>query len=92
MVHVKDIDLLDCLNKYMHRILKYNDIVDFENNYFKEPNDELQRLFSKHRLSKPDKVMKYITDKLIKYNWSTHPHRCLFVLDDFTNHPLLRDK
>ena len=36
--------------------------------------------------------MKYITDKLIKYNWATYPHRCLLVLDDFANHPLLRHK
>lgn len=92
LVNVKDIDLLDWLNKYMRRILKYNSIVEFANTNFKEPNDEIKRLFTKHRLTKPDKIIKYISEKLIKYNWSTHPHRCLLVLDDFANHPLLRSK
>ena len=92
LVNVRDVDLLDWINKYLRRVLKYNAIVEFANNKFKDPNEELQRVFAKHRLSKPDKIMKYITDKLIKYNWSTHPHRCLLVLDDFANHPLLRHK
>ena len=68
LVNVKDTELLDWLNKYMRRILKYNAIVEFANTKFKEPNDEIQRLFVKHRLTKEDKKIKYITDKLIKYN------------------------
>ena len=39
----------------MKRILKYNTIVEFANTKFKEPNDELKRLFMKHRLTKKDK-------------------------------------
>ena len=73
----------------MRRILKYNAITEFANRKFKESNDEVQRLFTKHRLTKEDKKIKYINDKLIKYNWSTYPHRCLLLLDDFANHPLL---
>lgn len=92
IVNVKDSELLDWLNKYIRRILKYNSIVNYANSDFKKPNDEILRLFTKHRLTKDDKKMKYITDKLIKYNWSTYPHRCLLVLDDFANHPLLRCK
>lgn len=92
LVNVKDTELLDWLNKYMRRILKYNAIIEFANTKFKTPNEEIQRLFDKHRLTKDDKKMKYITDKLIKYNWATYPHRCLLVLDDFANHPLLRHK
>ena len=89
---MKDKELLDWLNKYIRRILKYNTIVDFANSKFKEPNDEIKRLFTKHRLSKEDKIIKYITDKLIKYNWPSQPHHCLLVLDDFANHPLLKYK
>ena len=97
LVCVKDSDLLFWLNKYMRRILKYNAIIQFVNGGCKEPNEELTRCFDKHRLNNAaknvrQKQLKYITDKLIKYDWKTYPHRCLLVLDDFANHPLLRSK
>ena len=92
LVCVKDSDLLDWLNKYMRRILKYNALINYVNSNMKEPNDEMKRMIEKHRLTKFDKRLKYVSDKLVKYNWSTYPHRCLLVLDDFANHPLLRSK
>ena len=92
LVCVKDSDLIFWLNKYMRRILKYNSIINYVNNGCKNPNEEIQRLFDKRRITKKDKQIKYITDKLIKYDWATYPHRCLLVLDDFANHPLLRSK
>ena len=36
--------------------------------------------------------MRYIVNKLSKYQWKTYPHRCLLILDDFASHPLLRSK
>ena len=90
LVNVKDTELLNWLNKYMRRILKYNAIVEFANTKFKEPNEEIQRLIMKHRLTKEDKKIKYISKKLIKYNWSAYTHRYLLVLDDFANHSLLK--
>ena len=92
LVCVKDSDLIFWLNKYMRRILKYNSIINFVNNGCKNPNEEVQRLFDKRRITKKDKQIKYISDKLIQYDWATYPHRCLLVLDDFANHPLLRSK
>ena len=92
LVAVKDSDLLDWLNKYMRRILKYNSINQYVNNHLKQPNEEMSRLIEKHRLTKLNKTVKYISEKLVKYNWQTNPHRCLLVLDDFANHPLLRSK
>ena len=92
LVCVKDSDLIFWLNKYMRRILKYNSIINYVNNGCKNPNEEIERLFDKRHLVKKDKQIKYITDKLIKYDWATYPHRCLLVLDDFANHPLLRSK
>ena len=76
----------------MRKILKYNEIVEFANTKFKEPNKEIKRLFMKHKLTKEDKKILYIINKFIKYYWSTYPHRCLLVLNDFVNHPLLRHK
>ena len=92
LIHVNDADLLFWLNKYMHRILKYNSIMTYINGGLKSPNDEMNRLIAKHRLAKKEKQIKYITEKLVKYDWETYPHRCLLVLDDFANHPLLRSK
>ena len=92
LVCVKDSELIFWLNKYMRRILKYNSIINYVNSKLKIPNEEMQRLLEKHRLTKKDKQIKYITEKLVKYNWATYPHRCLLVLDDFANHPLLRSK
>ena len=92
LVCVKDSDLIYWLNKYMRRILKYNAIINYVNNGCKDPNEEMSRVFDKYRLVKKDKQIKYISEKLIKYDWSTYPHRCLLVLDDFANHPLLRSK
>ena len=92
LVCVKDDTLLSWLNKYMRRILKYNGIINYVNNGCKDPNEEMQRILDKHRLVKVDKRIKYISEKLAKYEWQTYPHRCLLVLDDFANHPLLRSK
>ena len=93
IVSVKDTELLDWLNKYMRRILKYNSINEYINTNCKNINDELMRLIMKHNLAnKKPKVMKYIINKLMKYNWRTFPHRCLLILDDFANHALLRSK
>ena len=98
LVAIKDTELLDFLNKYMRRILKFNAL----NKYMKDQNDvdeELERIAEKHRLklAKPsakdvEKLMKYVLGKLEKYQWRTFPPRMLLVLDDFASHPLLRSK
>ena len=103
LVCVKDSDLLSWLNKYMRRILKYNSINDYVKSDFKNMNEEMQRVAFKHGFhsiqdeklmnqKKKEKRLKYISEKLVKYNWKTNPHRCLLILDDFAAHPLLRSK
>lgn len=98
LVAIKDTDLLDFLNKYMRRILKFNALNKFMINRM-DVDDEMKRIEEKHKLNlkstKPkdlEKVVKYITGKIEKYQWRTFPHRCLLVLDDFASHPLLRNK
>ena len=98
LVPIKDTELLEFLNKYMRRILKFNSL----NKYMvdsKDMDEELERVAEKHKLKldskKPadiEKVVRYVTGKLQKYQWRTFPHRCLLVLDDFAAHPLLRSK
>ena len=98
LVAIKDSDLLEFLNKYMRRILKFNALNKFMINR-KDMDEELERIAEKHKLKldskKPkdvERVVKYVTGKIQKYNWRTFPHRCLLVLDDFAAHPLLRSK
>ena len=104
IVPVKDTDLLDYLNEYMHRIFIYNTIMKFvmdglpwdklENKY-----PELLDLLRKHvgiynytNNKTIVKGLKWITEKLNEYNWKTYPHRMLLILDDFASHPLLRSR
>ena len=98
LVAIKDTDLLDFLNKYMRRILKFNALNKYMANK-KDVDEEMQRIEEKHKLNlnstKPkdiEKVVKYVTGKIEKYQRRTFPHRCLLVLDDFASHPLLRNK
>ena len=98
LVPIKDTELLEFLNKYMRRILKFNAL----NKYMvdsKDMDEELERVVEKHKLKldskKPadiERLVRYVTNKLEKYQWRTFPHRCLLVLDDFASHPLLRSK
>ena len=101
VVALKDTDLLNWLNKYMRRILKYNAIVEYVNNNLKEDdNEEMIRLLQKHRLKINGRqnekqkfdTIKYISNKMQKYGWRTCPHRCLLILDDFASHCLIRSK
>ena len=100
VVAVKDSDLLDWLNKYMRRMLKYNSLMKFIDNGCQNGDDETERLLKKHRLKTLDRqtqkqkfeMIKYIANKLEKYGWRTFPHRCLLILDDFASHPLVRSK
>lgn len=108
LVHVKDTDLLAWLNKYIHRMRKYNSFMKYlKKNEFDE---ELERIGMKHGfkfidekevnktvsmrdyIKNQDKMLEYITKKLDKYKWKTYPHRCLLIFDDFASHPLLKSR
>ena len=92
VVAVKDTELLDWINKYTRRILKYNAINEYIDYKCKKVSEELERLILKHRLNKKEKLLKYVIEKFKKYDWKTYPHRCLMILDDFAAHYLLRSK
>ena len=92
LVFVKDTQLLDWLNKYIKRILKYNAIMTLVDSGLKEWNEEMTRVQGKHGLRNLKKTVEYISRKLENYDWKTHPHRCLLILDDFASHPLVRSK
>ena len=92
LVCVKDSDLLNWLNKYMRRILKYNSIINYIDSGMKTKNEEIERVLMKHRFKNKNKEIEYLSKKLIKYGWKTYPHRCLLIFDDFASHPLIRSK
>ena len=92
LVAIKDTELLDYLNKYMRRILKYNSIIKYVNSNMKKINEELLRIITKNNLVNDKKILRYIAEKLLKYNWKTYPHRMLLILDDFANHDLIKSR
>ena len=72
----------------------------FIDNNCKEGDEKIERILYKHKLKVNGKqnekqkidTIKYLATKLEKYNWTTFPHRCLLILDDFASHPLVRSK
>ena len=104
IVPVKDSDLLDYLNEYMHRIFIYNTIMKFVMDglpwdKLNDKYEELLELLRQHvgvysytTAKTIDKGLKWICGVLKDYGWRTYPHRMLLILDDFASHPLLRSK
>ncbi len=89
---VEDDHLLEFLNRYMKKLLKFNAMYRYIDSKCKDIDEEMERLMGKHGLRTPKKAMEYIMKKLAKYQWSEFPHRMLLILDDFASHPLLKRK
>ena len=104
IVPVKDTDLLEYLNEYMHRIFIYNTIMKFVMDglpwsKLADKYPDLLELLQKHvgiytfsNNKSIVKGLKWIAGVLAEYQWKTYPHRMLLILDDFASHPLLRSK
>ena len=104
IVPVKDTDLLDYLNEYMHRMFIYNTIMRFVMDglpwgKLSDKYPDLLELLRKHvgiysysNQKTIVKGLKWIAGTLNEYGWKTYPHRMLLILDDFASHPLLRSK
>lgn len=90
LVFVKDTELLDWINKYLRRMLKYNSMMKYL--LYDKSTEEMERVKEKHRLKNKKRELEYLSKKFIDYNWKTYPHRCLLILDDFASHPLVRTK
>ena len=87
---VPDTSILGFLKRHIRRKKKYYAIVSFINSELKKTNEEMKRIFAKHGLQNRGKKLKYIAQKLLKYNCTNYPLNLLLVLDDFANHPLMR--
>ena len=87
-----DTSLLPFLRRHIKIKKKYYAIIQFLNKNLKKPSDEMQRILKKHNLQKKEEILKYIAEKLLKYNTSRYPANLLLVLDDFASNPLLQQK
>ena len=87
-----DTSLMPFLRRHIKIKQKYYALIQYMNSNLKKPNSEMERLIEKHGLKKKEQKLKYIAEKLLKYNTSRYPANLLLVLDDFASNPLLQQK
>jgi HEPN domain-containing protein len=87
-----DTSLMPFLRRHIKVKKKYYALVQFLNGNLKNPSSEMERIITKHGLKKKEQQLKYIAEKLLKYNTSRYPANLLLVLDDFASNPLLQQK
>lgn len=87
-----DTSLMPFLRRHIKVKKKYYALVQFMNSNLKKPSQEMERLIIKHGLKKKEQQLKYIAEKLLKYNTSRYPANLLLILDDFASNPLLQQK
>ncbi len=92
LIMVKDDELLNFLDKYSKRMLKYSAMMDYLDNNFTKPSIVMEEIIKKHGLGSRKKQLAHISKKMAKYGWSSHPHRMLLILDDFASHPLIKSR
>ncbi len=89
---IEDEKLVAFLDVYMKRLRKYNAMYRYLDSKFKDVDEEMKHIITKHGLRTSKKTIEHIGKKLAKYQWSSFPHRMLLILDDFASHPLLKSK
>ena len=99
VVFVKDVDLMDYLQKRIRQKMKFYGIVKFIESNGERKTDEMEEIIEKHHLVKMvkgqwvvdmKKVALYLIDKVEKWGFTRYPVYDLIVLDDFAGHPLLK--
>ena len=89
---VPDTSLLSFLHQHIKVKKKYYALIQFLNHNLKKPSEEMQRIITKHNLQKKEQILKYIAEKILKYNQSRYPANLLLILDDFASNPLIQRK
>jgi hypothetical protein len=60
---------------------------------FTNANEEMKRIIKENRLEKdPNRLLRYIKQKLNEIGWKIYPHRLCLIMDDYASHPLLKNK
>jgi hypothetical protein len=89
---VKDHDLLTYLDEYCTKYLLHKTLMKFVNNNLKNPCEEMMKIIAEKNLHNKKKLVEYIAKTLADIKWKTYPHRLWLNLDDFSSHPLLKNK
>ena len=89
---VPDTSLMPFLRRHIKVKQKYYAIIQYMNSNLKRASMEMQRIITKHGLVKKEAKLKYMAEKLLKYNTDRYPANLLLILDDFASHPLLQQK
>ena len=89
---VPDTSLMPFLKRHIRVKKKFYAMIQYMNSNLKKPSQEMERIITKHNLNKKELKLKYIAEKLLKYNASKYPANLLLILDDFASHPLLQHK
>ena len=87
-----DSSLMPFLRRHIKVKKKYYALIQYLNSNLKKPSEEMNRVITKHGLQKKEDILKYIAEKLLKYNTARYPANLLLVLDDFASNPLLQHK
>ena len=89
---IPETSLLPFLRRHIKVKKKYYAIIQFMNSNLKKPNQEMERIITKHGLKKKEDILKYIAEKLLKYGTDRYPANLLLILDDFAGSQLIQQK
>jgi hypothetical protein len=92
LVAVKDSELLTWLEEYQKKVLVYNTIMKYVQSDFKKPSEEMMKIIKAKGLHNKTRLLEFIAKALAEIGWKTYPHRLWLILDDFSSHPLLKNK
>jgi hypothetical protein len=93
LIAIKDNDLLKWLDEYITKSKTHKALMKFVRSDFKNVNEEMKRIIKENRLDKdPNRLLRYIKQKLTEIGWKSYPHRLCLIFDDFASHPLIKHK
>jgi hypothetical protein len=92
LITIKDVDLLTYLEEYSQKMLLFNTLNKFVNNNLRNPSKNMQQIINENRLTTNEKLVQFISKKLIEIGWKSYPSRMLLICEDFASHPLLNRK
>jgi len=92
LIAIKDTEIMEFIDQHIHKTMLYDSLINFINNDYKNPDENMERIIRENRLNKKEKLIEFISKTLIEIGWETHPSRMLLIFDDFANHPLLKKR
>lgn len=91
LMFIPDTALIPFLKQHIRTKKKFYAMYKWIDSNMKLVNNEFKRICEKHNLKKDGEKLVYVAKKIQKYNCQDYPANLLLILDDFANHPLLKD-